>query len=112
MRAAIKKYGGGKFAVPPGGYFRKIDRFTGAILPDSAQGDNVVSEYFREGEEPVYGVGALVDGGFSMGSNLPLFAAGESDTGASSATVTTSTGKRAVVPRKADFGTLSSGGLY
>ena len=112
MRAAIKKYGGGKFAVPPGGYFRKIDRFTGAILPDSAQGDNVVSEYFREGEEPVYGVGALVDGGFSMGSNLPLFAAGESDTGASSATVTTSTGKRAVVPKKADFGTLSSGGLY
>ena len=112
MRAAIKKYGGGKFAVPPGGYFRKIDRFTGAILPDSAQGDNVVSEYFREGEEPVYGVGALVDGGFSMGSNLPLFAAGESDTGASTATVTTSTGKRAVVPKKADFGTLSSGGLY
>ena len=112
MRAAIKKYGGGKFAVPPGGYFRKIDRFTGAILPDSAQGDNVVSEYFREGEEPVYGVGALVDGGFSMGSNLPLFAAGESDTGASTATVTTSTGKRAVVPKKVDFGTLSSGGLY
>ncbi len=112
MRAAIKKYGGGKFAVPPGGYFRKIDRFTGAILPDSAQGDNVVSEYFREGEEPVYGVGALVDGGFSMGSNLPLFAAGESDTGSSTATVTTSTGKRAVVPKKADFGTLSSGGLY
>jgi len=110
MRSAIKKYGGGKFAVPPGGYFVKIDRFTGARLPDSATGDNVVSEYFREGEDPIFGIGAMVDGGFAMGANLPLFAQGEVETGGS--TVTTATGKTRVIPKKADFGTLSSGGLY
>ncbi len=111
MRTAIKKYGGAKFKVPPGGYFIKIDRFSGARLSDDATGDNVVAEYFREGEEPIFGLGAMVDGGFSMGSNLPLFAAGETDTG-SSATVTTATGARKSIPKKADFGTLSSGGLY
>ncbi|MEH7826747.1 penicillin-binding protein 1A [Gemmobacter denitrificans] len=111
MKAAIKKYGGGKFAVPPGGYFMKIDRFSGARLSDDAQGDNVVSEYFREGEEPLFGVGAMVDGGFAMGANLPLFAAGEVESGGGSQ-VTTASGKTKVIPKKADFGTLSSGGLY
>lgn len=109
MRAAVKKYGGSAFKVPPGGYFLKIDRFSGARLPDDAQGDNVVAEYFREGEEPVFGLGAMVDGGFAMGANLPLFAVGEVDGGAA---VTTATGKKKVIPKKADFGTLSSGGLY
>lgn len=108
MRTAIKKYGGAKFKVPPGGYFVNIDRITGARLGDGAKGDNVVAEYFREGEEPIFGL--FVDGGFEMGSNLPLFAAGEVDTGGS--TVTTATGKTKVIPKKADFGSLSSGGLY
>ena len=88
---------------------------TGARLGDGATGSNVVSEYFREGEEYLAGLGnIIVDGGFGMGSNLPLFAYGESDAGGggSSATVTTSTGETRVVPRNADFGTLSSGGLY
>jgi penicillin-binding protein 1A len=40
-----------------------------------------------------------------------LFAYGEVD-GSGDATVTTSSGKTKVVPKKADFGTLSSGGLY
>ncbi|MCU0900197.1 MAG: PBP1A family penicillin-binding protein [Cypionkella sp.] len=111
MATAIKKYGGAKFKVPPGGYFINIDRFSGARLGEDATGDNVVAEYFREGEEPIFGLGAMVDGGFEMGSNLPLFAAGETDRG-SSATVTTATGERRNVPAKADFGTLSSGGLY
>jgi penicillin-binding protein 1A len=110
MQVAIEKYGGGKFLVPPGGYFKKIDRFSGAILPDNATGPNVVSEYFREGEDPLSGVGLFVDGGFAMGSNLPLFAYGEVDTGGE--TVTTATGETRVVPKKADFGTLSAGGLY
>lgn len=112
MGQAIKKYGGSKFKVPPGGYFINIDRFSGARLSDGASGDNVVAEYFREGEEPIFGLGALVDGGFEMGGNLPLFAYGEVDQGQSSATVTTATGARKVIPKKADFGTLSSGGLY
>jgi penicillin-binding protein 1A len=112
MEDAVKKYGGGKFAVPPGGYFIKIDRFSGMMLPPDATGDNVVAEYFREGEEPIFGLGAMVDGGFAMGSNLPLFAYGEGDTGDSGTTVTNSEGETVVVPKKADFGTVSSGGLY
>jgi len=113
MQKAVAKYGGTKFEVPPGGYFRKIDRFTGAVLPDDASGQNVVSEYFREGEDPSGGFGMMVDGGFGMGSNLPLFAYGESEFGGSSTnTVTTSTGETKVIPNKANFGTLSSGGLY
>lgn len=110
MQVAVQKYGGGKFVVPPGGYFKKIDRFSGQILPDNATGPNVVSEYFREGEDPLSGVGLFVDGGFAMGSNLPLFAYGEVDTGGE--TLTTATGETRVVPKKADFGTLSAGGLY
>ena len=110
MEVAVKKYGGTKFTVPPGGYFKKIDRYSGAILSDNASGPNVVAEYFREGEDPLSGLGTLVDGGFEMGSNLPLFAYGETESGG--AVVTTSTGEQKVIPKKADFGTLSSGGLY
>lgn len=111
MKEVVAKYGGTEFAVPPGGYFQKIDRFSGAKLPADATGPNVISEYFREGEEVLFGLDAMVDGGFAMGSNLPLFAAGETDAGGSD-TVTTSDGQQKSVPKKANFGTLSSGGLY
>ena len=107
MAKAIGKYGGASFKVPPGGYFAKIDRFSGQRLSEDARGENVVAEYFREGEEAVFGL--VVDGGFAMGSNLPLFEPGESDRGTA---VTTATGEQRVIPNKADFGTLSSGGLY
>ncbi|WP_058314231.1 penicillin-binding protein 1A [Cognatishimia activa] len=106
MSAAIEKYGAGKFRVPPGGQFIKIDRFTGARLPNDASGETVVAEYFRLGEEPIFGVS--FDGGFAMGSNLPLF----EDAAQGGQTVTTSTGETTVVGPKASFGTLSSGGLY
>ncbi|WP_370285763.1 penicillin-binding protein 1A [Pseudooceanicola nanhaiensis] len=106
MEKAVKKYGGGKFRIPPGGHFIKIDRFTGARLADDAQGENVVAEYFRDGEEPVFGIS--FDGGFAMGANLPLF----DEVPQGGREVTTSTGRKAVVGPKADFGTLSSGGLY
>ncbi|SFP60498.1 penicillin-binding protein 1A [Tranquillimonas alkanivorans] len=109
MQKAVEKYGGGPFDVPPGGQFIKIDRYTGARLSDAASGENVVAEYFRLGEEPVFGV--AFDGGFAMGANLPLFAPGEGDSEAVS--VTTSTGSQATISKKkADFGSLSSGGLY
>jgi penicillin-binding protein 1A len=111
MKVAIKKYGGAKFAVPPGGYFIKIDRFTGQQLPDDATGDFVVAEYFRDGEQPIFGLGAMVDGGFAMGENLPLFAYGEGEVD-NGTTITNSEGETVVVPKKADFGTVSSGGLY
>ncbi|MEC8666364.1 MAG: PBP1A family penicillin-binding protein [Pseudomonadota bacterium] len=106
MTEAAKEYGGGRFKVPPGGHFINIDRYTGARLPDGASGENVVAEYFRDGEEPIFGI--TFDGGFAMGADLPLF--DEAQTGPRQ--VTTSTGKKATVGPKASFGTLSSGGLY
>ncbi|MEZ5794694.1 penicillin-binding protein 1A [Albidovulum sp.] len=111
MKQAVKKYGGSEFRVPPGGHFIKINRFTGERLPDNASGDYVQAEYFRDGEVPIFGIGTLVDGGFAMGQNLPLYAYGElgGDEGTS---ITTSTGEQKIIPKKADFGTLSSGGLY
>ncbi len=114
MEEAIKKYGGAPFRVPPGGRFIKINRFTGERLADDAEGDFVQAEYFREGQDRLFGLDTLVDGGFAMGQNLPLFAEGEygGDEGGGSTTVTTSDGERKIIPRKADFGTVSSGGLY
>lgn len=76
MTKAIKKFGGGAFNVPEGGVFINIDRFNGARLPDEAEGDNVVAEFFREGEDPIFGV--QFDGGFSMGGD---FVAGVIDEG-------------------------------
>ncbi|WP_299424506.1 penicillin-binding protein 1A [uncultured Shimia sp.] len=106
MKEAIKKYGGGKFRVPPGGHFIKIDRYTGARLDNDASGASVVAEYFRDGEEPIFGI--AYDGGFAMGSNLPLVEEVQS----AGRQVTTSSGGTGVVGPKADFGTVSSGGLY
>ena len=113
MKVAIDKFGGAEFRVPPGGYFINIDRFSGQQLPDGATGANVVAEYFRDGDTPSFGLSAtMVDGGFAMGENLPLFAYGEGDGGGASTTVTNSEGEVVVIPKKADFGTVSSGGLY
>ena len=106
MTEATAKYGGGEFAIPPGGHFIKIDRFSGARLSNDASGATVVAEYFRDGQEPVFGL--AYDGGFAMGSNLPLF----QEVIENGRQVTTSTGEKAVVGPKADFGTVSSGGLY
>ncbi|WGW02699.1 penicillin-binding protein 1A [Tropicibacter oceani] len=107
MRKAVTKYGGGEFVVPPGCQFINIDRFSGARLSDGASGDNVVSECFREGEEPIFGI--QFDGGFAVSGSFDLIRP-DGESGARE--VTTSTGKKAVVGPKAGFGTLSSGGLY
>ncbi|RWR14355.1 penicillin-binding protein 1A [Paenirhodobacter populi] len=109
MTAAAKVYGGSEFKVPPGGYWAKFNRFTGERLPDDATGDFVQAEYMREGQDLI-AMGVVVDGGFAMGQNLPLFQEGETDTG--EAAITTSSGQQKIVPGKADFGTVSSGGLY
>src|SRR6056297_933238 len=107
MKEAVAKYGGGPFDLPPGGHFIKIDRFSGARLPDDASESNVVAEYFRDGEEPIFGV--MFDGGFAMGNDLDLYNAGERE---QVRDVTTSTGEKAQVGGKATFGSMSSGGLY
>jgi len=111
MQQAVQKYGGSQFKVPPGGHFVKINRFTGDMLPPDAAGDYVQAEYFRDGQETLTGLYSYVDGGFAMGQNLPLYAYGEMG-GDEGATITTSTGETKVIPKKADFGTISSGGLY
>ncbi|MBT8476312.1 MAG: PBP1A family penicillin-binding protein [Alphaproteobacteria bacterium] len=113
MKVATAEFGGGPFDVPEGGRFIKIDRFTGERLPDDASGENGVAEYFREGEEPVFGV--AFDGGFAMGSNLPIFIPGQEGdvpVGDSTTTVRTVTGDVVQVPTNRDLGTISSGGLY
>ncbi|RKF15156.1 penicillin-binding protein 1A [Roseovarius spongiae] len=107
MKKATAKYGGGDFALPPGGHFIKIDRYSGARLPDGASGPSVVAEYFRDGEEPIFGL--AYDGGFAMGHDLELFREGETE---QVKEVTTSTGKKVTVGEKATFGSMSSGGLY
>jgi penicillin-binding protein 1A len=108
MQEAVKEFGGTVFKVPPGGHFVNIDRFSGAILGPDAKGDNVIAEYFRDGQN-LTGL-MLVDGGFGRADpgTLPLFTQAR-DGGQA---VTTSTGQKRVIPKKADFGTLSSGGLY
>jgi len=115
MRDAIDEYGGSRFAVPPGGHFIRIDRYSGARLADDATGAHVVAEYFRDGAEPVFGIDALIDGGFTMGMNLPVFSPDEGDGSemdAGGREIVTSTGETTVIPGQATFGTLSSGGLY
>jgi len=107
MTEAVEKFGGGPFEVPPGGRFIKIDRFTGARLPDDASGANVVAEYFRTGEEPVFGVS--YDGGYAMGDDLDVYEPGERE---AVQEVITTTGERKQVGDKATFGAMSSGGLY
>jgi penicillin-binding protein 1A len=107
MTEAVEKFGGGPFDVPPGGQFIKIDRFTGARLSDEEEGAHVVAEYFRDGEEPIFGVS--FDGGFAMGDDLDLYQPGEHE---AVQEVTTSTGEKAQVGDKASFGSMSSGGLY
>jgi penicillin-binding protein 1A len=115
MKQAVAIYGGSSFDVPPGGIFVKIDRTTGRRLPDNASGASVVTEYFRDDGMQLALVGqvmgSVIDGGYAMGSDLPLFAEGQHDSGPV-AEVTTSTGREVVLPPKPSAGALGSGGLY
>ena len=112
MQHAVATYGGGQFPVPEGGVFVKIDRYTGERLPNDASGKHVVAELFREGDDPLSGLLNIVDGGFAMSADLPLFDHGQ-DPGYGTQEVITSTGERKVIPKNnASFGSLSSGGLY
>ena len=106
MTYAVARFGGGPFNVPDECQFIKIDRYTGARLPAEAEGENVVAECFRAGEEPLFGI--MFDGGFAMAADLPLV----DEIPEEARRVITSSGGTATVGPKATFGTLSSGGLY
>ena len=106
MSTITEIYGGADFVIPEGGKFIKIDRYSGERLSDDAEGENVVSEFFRDGEEPKFGL--TFDGGFAMGSNFTLIKPGESGL----REIKTSTGDTVFVAPKATLGTLSAGGLY
>jgi penicillin-binding protein 1A len=107
MTKAVEKYGGGAFDVPSGCQFLNIDGETGARMPQDATGDRVIAECFRQGDEPQFGV--TLDGGFAIGSDLPI---SDEATEATDLEVTTSSGQKARVAPNASFGSLSSGGLY
>ncbi|AUH32877.1 penicillin-binding protein 1A [Paracoccus tegillarcae] len=109
MREAVQKYGGTDFRVPPGGHWVKINRVTGQRLPDDASGPDVISEYFRDGTDPDW-LSPLIVGGFGDDTTTLPWEASASSNAATA--ITTSTGQQKVIPKKADFGTLSSGGLY
>ena len=91
MRQAVKQYGGSEFKVPPGGYFA-----------DVSYGKYTIAEYFRNGTTAS---DYVIDGGFGRKQSTDV-------TETSDKAVTTSTGQRKVIPKKADFGSMSSGGLY
>ena len=118
MQRAVDLYGGSSFKTPPGGRYVKIDRYTGERLPNDASGPNVVAEYFREGDEPLYGVLNVVDGGFAMGSNLPMFNPGEEpgrrdEEGLDGLARDGTAGDGATEGgNTTSFGSMSAGGLY
>ena len=120
MLEAIEEYGGGEFPVPEGGTFYPIDRYSGARLPEGSSGENVVYELFRAGEAPFDGLLSVIDGGWAMSSDIPLYRPGEGEDpdgggdggGGDGVVVQTSDGETARVPTDTGFGTLSSGGLY
>ena len=60
----------------PAGCSNPIDRYSGQRLPSGSAGEHVVYELFREGEAPFEGLLSVIDGGWGMGSDLPLFGRG------------------------------------
>ena len=109
MKVALEMFPVTQHEQPPGSVFIKIDRFSGVRLDDNESGDYVVTELFRDGDEPGYGsYGEFIDGGFVMGRDLLFF--GRGDTEAFETIVID--GEQIIIPAKPTFGGLSSGGLY
>jgi penicillin-binding protein 1A len=110
IQKAMEGQGPVKWPVPPGGSFVKIDRHTGQRLPDFAEGDNVQSEYVRDGQElMVGGYGRTVDAGWKMGADVPLFDSVQNSPQIEQVRVR---GQTRTLPRNPSLGAISSGGLY
>jgi penicillin-binding protein 1A len=110
IKKAMEGQGPVSWAVPPGGHFIKIDRHTGVRLPDNAEGSNVQAEYIRDGQQlMVGGYGNTVDGGWKMGSDVPLFDNVRNSPAIERVTVR---GQTKALPSNPSLGSISSGGLY
>lgn len=110
MKEVIKEYGGIDFVVLFGGYFVNIDRFIGVVLGLDVKGDNVIVEYFCDGQL-FSGLLVVVDGGFVWIDLviLLMFILGILDQGQ---VVMILIGCKCVILKKVDFGMLLLGGLY
>ncbi|TPE49220.1 penicillin-binding protein 1A [Amaricoccus solimangrovi] len=109
MKVALAGQKPVRWDVPPGGYFIKIDRRSGQRLADNADGANVQAEYIRDGQQTVVGgYGDLVDGGWRMGSDVPLYE------GAAQSQIERIQvrGQTRTLPSNPSMGSMSSGGLY
>ncbi len=109
MKVALEMFPTTSYEQPPGSVFVKMDRFSGVRLPDDASGDYVITELFRQGEEPLYGAyGEYVDGGFTMGRDLLFFGRGEEET----FDTIQLNGETIIVPANTTLGSTLSGGQY
>jgi penicillin-binding protein 1A len=110
MKQAMAGQGPVSWPAPPGGHFIKINRHTGQRLPDNASGEDVQAEYIRDGQELMVGAyGMTVDGGWKMGSDVPLFDDVLNSPAIERVTVR---GESRSLPSRPSLGSMSSGGLY
>ncbi len=119
MKVAAERYGSSEFSVPVGGVFLKFHRCSGARLPETAEGEHVVEELFREGDEYAADELNKVGGGFGVGEDLLVGDCIESVQTVADALPGAVVGETTTVEEtdstsedNASFGSLSSGGLY
>ncbi len=117
IKKAAEKYGTSEFKIPEDGVFINIDRFTGERVHSTAERNNVLTEFFQKGTEPSLGDFRIIDGGFAMASDLPLFDPNEEYDADMSNIAGLGIEERPAtqqgqVDERGSFGSLSSGGLY
>ncbi len=109
MKTAMAGQGPVAWETPPGGHFIKIDRRTGQRLADNATGPGVQAEYIRDGQMTVVGgYGDMVDGGWRMAADVPLY----DGAAASQIERVQVRGQSKSLPKNPSMGSMSSGGLY
>ncbi len=114
MAAAAEMFGTPDFRVPANGVFLKFDRMSGARLPADAEGDHVISELFRLGEEPDPGEMNVIGGGFAEGEDLLMISQRDSepDPESDGPAPEPDPVEASQARENASFGSLTSGGLY